>query len=100
VLHWMCQHPDEAVPPMKLQTLLEEAPPGPDVLEAVAELVEAKGRTREIGTGVVSDPIRRFVTEQVYSSRWDGSGRRRRPEHEARAHAAEVFRALLDPFPV
>lgn len=99
VLHWMSHHPEAPVPPMKLQTLLDEAPPLPDVLEAVTELLEAKGRTREMGAGVVPDPIRRFVTQQLYSSRWDGSGRRRHPEREARAEAADVFRGLLDPFP-
>ncbi|GAA1890599.1 nucleotidyltransferase domain-containing protein [Lapillicoccus jejuensis] len=60
-LHWMSGH--AGLPPMNLQELLAEAPPDGDVLEAVAELVEAKSRTREVGDGRVAAPVRRFVQE-------------------------------------
>lgn len=97
VLHWMAQHPDDAVPPMRLQSLLAEAPPPPAVADALAELVEGKAATREMGAGRVAEPVRRFVTQQLYDERWDGTGTRRRPLAEARSDAAEVFRSLLAP---
>lgn len=97
VLHWMAQHPDSAVPPMRLQSLLAEAPPPAAVVDALTELVERKATTREMGSGRVAEPVRRFVTQQLYDERWDGTGTRRRPLTEARADAAEVFRSLLAP---
>lgn len=99
VLHWMNAHPEGAVPPMRLQTLLEETAPPAGVVESVSELLELKARTREMGAGPVPAPIRRFVEDQLYAARWEGTGRRRRPLEEARADAADLFRSLLDPFP-
>jgi predicted nucleotidyltransferase len=99
VLHWMSLHANGSVPPMRLQTLLVEAPPPAEVVASISELLGLKAQTREMGAGAVPEPIRRFVVDQLYAPRWDGTGERRRPEAEARAEAADLFRALLDPFP-
>lgn len=99
VLHWMSLHADAPVPPMRLQALLDEAPPPAGVVDAISELLELKAQTREMGAGPVPDPIRRFVDDQLYAPRWEGTGQRRRPVDQVRAEAADAFRALLDPFP-
>jgi uncharacterized protein len=94
-LHWMRVNPDGGVPPMRLQELLDQAPPGSDVLDAVATLVEAKSRTRELGTGAVLEPVRRFITRELDAPGLDGTGERRLPLDEARSAAEEVFRRLV-----
>ena len=95
VLHWMDNHPEQHVPPVKLQDLLEQAPPDEDVRDAIAKLVKVKTRTREMGAGEVPEPVRRFVVQQLYAARWEGTGHRRRPEEDARAEAADVFRVIV-----
>ena len=49
---------------MNLSALLEEAPPAEDVIDAITALVRAKAVTRELGEGVVPEPIRRFVLHE------------------------------------
>jgi predicted nucleotidyltransferase len=94
-LHWLRVRATHAVPPMRLQELLAEAPPSDDVLAAVEALVEAKSRTRELGTGVVPEPIRRFIVEELGAPGLDGSGERRMSVDQARTVAAESFRRLV-----
>lgn len=94
-LHWMDGHP--GVAPMNLQQLLAEAPPEDDVLEAVAGLVEAKSRTREVGEGVVPAPVRRFV------QRWLSGDdpvlpKDTRPADDVVARAEAGFLALVREF--
>lgn len=99
VLHWMDLHRDGSVPPMRLQTLMDEAPPPEAVVEATSDLLDRKAQSRELGAGPVPEPVRRFIADQLYTSRWDGTGARRRPVADARHEASAVFRALLSPFP-
>lgn len=62
-LHWMRTH-SSPVPPMHLPTLLAEAPPATEVIDAITELIQAKAVTRELGDGVVPAPIRRFIMHE------------------------------------
>ena len=62
-LHWT-RTLGSPVPPMNLSALLEEAPPAEDVIDAITALVRAKAVTRELGEGVVPEPIRRFVLHE------------------------------------
>lgn len=94
-LHWMRVNATNAVPPMRLQELLAEAPPDGDVVEAVDALVDAKSRTRELGAGLVPEPIRRFIAQELGAPGLEGTGERRMPLDEARAIAAESFRRLV-----
>lgn len=59
-LHWISVHGTIDVP-MNLGELLSSAPPDGDVADAVADLVALKSTTRELGTGPVPEPVRRFV---------------------------------------
>lgn len=93
-LHWT-RTLGSPVPPMNLSALLEEAPPAEDVIDAITALVRAKAVTRELGEGVVPEPIRRFVLHEFGLVAETGT-QRLRPEIRYRASAA--FTDLLRRF--
>lgn len=93
-LHWT-RTLGSPVPPMNLSVLLEEAPPAEDVIDAITALVRAKAVTRELGEGVVPEPIRRFVLHEFGLVAETGT-QRLRPEIRDRASAA--FTDLLRRF--
>lgn len=93
-LHWT-RTLGSPVPPMNLSALLEEAPPAEDVIDAITALVRAKAVTRELGEGVVPEPIRRFVLHEFGLVAETGT-QRLRPEIRDRASAA--FTDLLRRF--
>lgn len=94
-LNWMRAHPDLQVPPMRLQELLEQAPPPAGVTELAADLVARKAHTREMGMGPVPAPLREFVVAQLFAPDLEGTGRRRVDLQRARALAATAFREIL-----
>ena len=85
-LHWMRTH-SSPLPPMHLPTLLAEAPPRADVVDAIEELIQAKAVTRELGEGVVPEPIRRFVMHEFVLAEESG----RKPEPRDHAAATSTF---------
>lgn len=93
-LHWT-RTLGSPVPPMNLSALLEEAAPAEDVIDAITALVRAKAVTRELGEGVVPEPIRRFVLHEFGLVAETGT-QRLRPEIRDRASAA--FTDLLRRF--
>ncbi|WP_314814244.1 DNA polymerase beta superfamily protein [Arachnia propionica] len=93
-LHWT-RTLGSPVPPVNLSALLEEAPPAEDVIDAITALVRAKAVTRELGEGVVPEPIRRFVLHEFGLVAETGT-QRLRPEIRDRASAA--FTDLLRRF--
>ncbi len=92
VLHWFDAHPG-ATPPMELSRLLAEAPVPAHVQVHVDELVAAKSRTRELGTGVVPARLRDWVEERFRAV--DVTAATTRSDERRRARAADGFRALL-----
>jgi hypothetical protein len=90
-LRWMDAH--DGVPPMSLSELRREAPLEPDVSDALDDLLEEKSRTRELGTGRVPDPVRRFVESSV---RVDDPDLSRRDVDEVRAEASGRFAELVE----
>lgn len=92
-LHWISVHRTVVVP-MNLTQLLAEAPPDADVADAVGELTALKAATRELGSGPVPEPIRRFVGQWLTADveSWFGAGTDPGP---ARARAADGFRSLV-----
>ena len=93
-LHWT-RTLGSPVPPMNLSALLEEAPPAEDVINTITALVRAKAITRELGEGVIPEPIRRFVLHEFGLVAETGA-QRLRPEIRDRASAA--FTDLLRRF--
>ncbi|WP_337000610.1 MULTISPECIES: nucleotidyltransferase domain-containing protein [unclassified Microbacterium] len=63
-LRWLADHPDEAVPPMDLPTLLAESSVSRAVTDAATELIAAKAETRELGTGTPPAILTRFVADE------------------------------------
>jgi predicted nucleotidyltransferase len=97
-LRWMRAHPDESVPPMRLQTLLEESEAPADVLTAVSELVAVKARTRELGAAVFPPPLRAFVLAELTAPDLVGAADRRHDPKRSRMIAADTFRAAVTRF--
>jgi predicted nucleotidyltransferase len=64
-LRWLNTHPDEAVPPMDLPTLLAESEVTDEVRDAALELIAVKSDTREMGVGSPPDALERFVTAEL-----------------------------------
>lgn len=92
-LHWISVHRTVAVP-MNLGQLLAEAPPSADVVDAVADLTARKAVTRELGSGPVPDPIRRFVGQWLDAD-VEGWFEPVADPAPARALAADGFRSLV-----
>ncbi|MFQ6327840.1 DNA polymerase beta superfamily protein [Nocardia sp. CWNU-33] len=63
-LRWLREHPDAAVAPMHLPTLLEQCDLPADLIATVAELTELESRTREMGSGTVPAPIADFIAAE------------------------------------
>lgn len=94
-LRWLETHPESAVAPMELSTLLAEGDNADDVLEAADELIAVKARTREMGTGAPPALLEQFVTTQLeraeHFEMWVGDLNPTR----SRARADEFFRSHL-----
>jgi predicted nucleotidyltransferase len=63
-LRWLREHPEAAVAPMHLPTLLDQCELLTEFVTAVAELTELKSRTREMGSGAVPAPIAEFIAAE------------------------------------
>lgn len=94
-LHWYRLHAGGGLPPMRLQDLLDEAPPSTAVRDAVDDLVRSKSAAREVGTGPVPPAVLSFVVAELYADELSGSGQRRLPLAEAKQAAGKTFRAVL-----
>ena len=97
-LRWMRCHPGQAVPPMRLQTLLEESDTPAGVMEAVAALVALKAATREFGTGRFPPVLHPFVLAELTSPDLPGPGDRSHDLQRRRTIAAETFRTAITEF--
>lgn len=60
-LRWLRLHPDKAVAPMHLPTLMAECDPPGDLVETVEELRALKAMTREMGKGTMPPSILSFI---------------------------------------
>jgi predicted nucleotidyltransferase len=99
-LRWLREHPGSSTPPMRLQDLLAAVEPPAGVAGATADLVAAKAVTREAGTGVVPDVLRRFVEDELArgASYDEQGGAHHAPERLAavRADASAWFRSAVE----
>jgi hypothetical protein len=95
-LRWLREHPDRAVPPMDLPTLLAEVDVAPDARAAVEQAVALKAVTRELGTGRVPPVLlalldAELVPDEVAPAPEEAADATRR----ATEQAAEVFRTAV-----
>ncbi|GAA1797881.1 nucleotidyltransferase domain-containing protein [Leucobacter iarius] len=63
-LRWLADHPEPALPPMDLPTLIADSSVGADIADAAAELIAAKAVTRELGDGARPAALLRFAEEE------------------------------------
>lgn len=68
-LRWIRDHPDSAVPPMDLPTLLADSTVDQSVRDATTALIAVKARTREVGDGTPPGVLVRFVTDELDRAR-------------------------------
>lgn len=90
-LHWMARHAD-TLPPMHFPTLMAECDPPGAVAEATAALIEAKARTRELGTTIMPAEVEAFI-DAALALPTDND--REHDQAEARHAADAVFVALI-----
>ncbi len=91
-LRWLCEHPDAAVAPMHLPTLLEQCDLPVDFVTSVHELTELKSKTREMGSGAVPAPIADFIDTEFERAPAMFVPDRGRDLGPARALTADFFR--------
>ncbi|MCL9666678.1 nucleotidyltransferase domain-containing protein [Curtobacterium albidum] len=94
-LRWLREHPDSALPPMDLPTLVQETSVPTRVRDAVTDLIEVKAVTRELGTGSAPDVLERFVADELDRAAAFDDLPPRGPSDEARARADDFFRGEL-----
>ncbi|WP_085996778.1 nucleotidyltransferase domain-containing protein [Nocardia niigatensis] len=94
-LRWLHEHPDKAVAPMHLPTLLDECDLPADFINAVQELTELKSRTREMGSGSVPGPIADFISGEFDRAATEFAAGDPTQRRHAQALAAEFFRLRL-----
>ncbi|WP_068063482.1 nucleotidyltransferase domain-containing protein [Nocardia xishanensis] len=92
-LRWLREHPEAAVAPMHLPTMLAQCELPADLVAAVSDLTELKSRTREMGSGAVPAPIAAFIASEFDCAA--DAFPRTTPEDPKRVRAltAEFFRA-------
>ncbi|MFI7666537.1 DNA polymerase beta superfamily protein [Nocardia sp. NPDC049526] len=91
-LRWLREHPDAAVAPMHLASLLEQCELPGELVSAIAELTELKSRTREMGSGAVPAPIEEFIAAEFDRATDAFPKTRDRDTDRARAVTAGFFR--------
>lgn len=94
-LRWMRRH-EGRLPPMRFDDLMRESDPPAEIGAVVADLLERKKRTRELGTAPIPPAIARFVTEEYELAHAADPGPLPGDEHRAAADA--MFLTLLDRF--
>lgn len=95
-LRWLRVHPGHAVAPMDLPTLTAENGSPDDVAQAIAELIERKAVTRELGGGEPPRFLTRFVEHELAIA----EERQAAPRSDLAAgarQADEFFRELVLP---
>lgn len=86
-LRWLRLHPDRAVAPMHLPTLMAECDPPADLIETVENLRALKATTREMGKGAMPPSILRFIETEFAAA--DVGERSFVPRSEEAARAAD-----------
>ncbi len=94
-LRWLDDHPDAAVPPMDLPTLLEESTADDEVRDAAALLIARKSVTRELGGGTPPAVLERFVAIELRRAERFEDAVPAASATEVRRRADELFRAEL-----
>ena len=98
VLRWMAHHPDQVVPPMNFVTLVGSCAMPPAVADAVAELLERKAVTRELGSATPPSWLADFVHREFALAHAWLDPAFVRTTAEARQDAEAFFRRSIERF--
>ena len=91
-LRWLRMRSAEAIAPMHFPTLMAESDPPDRVTAIVADLLDRKARTRELGSAPLPEPIRAFIDDEFEAARIAFEGDFIRPAPEAVSAAEALFR--------
>jgi len=94
-LRWMRQN-EGRLPPMNFHRLLAESDPPDDVAAIVADLVQRKAQTRELGTAPIPPAIAAFITNEYELA--GAAERGSLPGDDERDAAQAMFLDLLERF--
>jgi uncharacterized protein len=94
-LRWLRLHPDAAIAPMHFPTLMSECEPSDELATLVANLIERKSITRELGAEPLPAPIARFIDEEFDLARANFASRSEPASADARTEAEDLYRDLV-----
>ena len=94
-LRWLADHPDKAVPPMDLPTLLAESTASEAVRDASAALISLKAVTHELGAGSPPPVLERFVADELAAAEVYDTLAARNERAAVREKADALFRSLV-----
>lgn len=94
-IRWLENHPDSALPPMDLGSLLAENGSSGAVREATDELIVLKAKTREMGVGRVPDVLATYVSDALESGTAMFDQYVDRDLTEVKERASSSFRSLV-----
>ena len=90
-LRWLRLHPD-SIPPMNLQTLIDGLDLDAGTTAKIAEMLEQKSRSRELGNGPRIDEVDELIAAEFDLAR-NAEPEAKQPDH--RAEADQLFRDII-----
>lgn len=94
-LRWLRLHSEASIAPMHFPTLMLECEPPTDVAVLVAELIERKSITRELGSEALPPAIGAFIDHEFSLARESFQSRAAPPSAEARREAEGLYREFV-----
>ncbi|WP_423917347.1 nucleotidyltransferase domain-containing protein [Frigoribacterium sp. 2-23] len=95
-LRWLHDHPDEVVPPMDLPTLLAQSDVGDAIRRSTDDLIAAKARTREMGSGSPPPELVDFVDAELERAAHFETDRALKSADDVQAAAEAYFRRTIE----
>ena len=94
-LRWLRQRPDAAIAPMHFPTLMSECEPSAELASLVAELIERKSITRELGSEPLPPTIAVFIDQEFERARTTFAARSEPVSADTRVQAEDLYRKLV-----
>lgn len=94
-LRWLRHHADAAIAPMHFPTLMSQCNPPMELASLVADLIERKSVTRELGSEPLPAAIAAFIDEEFELARTIFASRAEPASTDARSQADELYRKLV-----
>jgi predicted nucleotidyltransferase len=94
-LRWLRHHPEAAIAPMHFPTLMAQCEPAVEIASIVAELIERKSVTRELGSEPLPVAIAVFIDNEFELARTSFASPAEPASADARAQAEELYGKLV-----